>query len=76
MFEEVLCPEEGCNFVMNPETEFYGNLPEEIRKQYLKAHQFYMTANDPTLKLCPKEDCEGVIKITENEARVCDQCKR
>jgi len=42
---------------MDQGTDFYKNLADEIKKQYVKVHNFYMTSNDPSLKLCPKENC-------------------
>jgi hypothetical protein len=48
---------------MSQETNFYKNLPEMTRQKYIKIHNFYATADDPSLKLCPKEECDGIIKI-------------
>lgn len=64
MYEEVSCPEEECAQVMSQETDFFKNLSEEMKKQYKKVHNFYVTSNDPSLRLCPKEKCEGIVKIT------------
>ena len=64
MYEEVSCPEEECDHFMSQETDFFKNLSEEIKKQYKKVHNFYVTSNDPSLRLCPKENCEGIVKIT------------
>lgn len=35
-----------------------------------------MTSKDPSLKMCPKEDCEGIIKLVENQHVICGSCKR
>lgn len=64
MFEEVFCPSEGCTQTICQDTAFYKALPDEIKTKYSKAHQFYITSNDPTLRLCPKEGCNGFIKIS------------
>jgi hypothetical protein len=48
---------------MSQETNFYKSLPEITKQKYIKIHNFYATANDPSLKLCPKEECDGIIKI-------------
>ena len=54
MFEEVICPYENCELIIDQSKEFYQNLSDELKKQYLKIHQFYSTSKDPSLRLCPK----------------------
>jgi len=61
---------------MSQDTVFYKNILPPYKKQYTKVHNFYVTSNDPTLRLCPKENCDGIIKIIEGQARVCGTCKK
>ena len=35
------------------------------RRLYRKINNFYLTQTDASNKLCPKEECEGVIKVDE-----------
>lgn len=53
MFEEVVCPDEECDIIMDKEFNFYKNLPDDIKKKYVKINAFYVAAKDPSLKLCP-----------------------
>lgn len=52
-YEEVFCPHDGCQVLIDVDGDFYRQLPAQIQKNYKKIHQFYVTANDPTKKLCP-----------------------
>ena len=63
-FEEVLCPNEDCDKVMDTEASFFKQLPVDIQRNYKKIHQFFITSNDPNLKLCPKEECDGIMRTT------------
>ena len=56
------------------EGEFFHQLPKEIQKKYPKVHRFNLTMKDPDTKLCPKNDCEGLIKRNDNEMQ-CTLCK-
>lgn len=38
---------------MNKELNFYKNLPDDVKKKYVKIHTFYVAAKDSSLKLCP-----------------------
>ena len=53
-FEEVHCPREDCSALIDTTAEFFKQLPADVQKSYRKLHQFYITANDPNVKLCPK----------------------
>lgn len=57
-------------------TSFFKSLPIDIQKNYKKLHQFYVTSKDPNSQLCPKEDCEGIIRRTTENVMVCDLCNR
>jgi len=39
---------------MDMNGSLFKQLPLDIQKNYKKLHQFYITANDPNKKLCPK----------------------
>lgn len=41
MFEEVLCPDENCEILLNTETNFFQGLPIDIQNKYKKLHLFY-----------------------------------
>jgi hypothetical protein len=57
IFEEVRCPREDCNALMDVTSDFFKQLPADIQKSYRKLQQFNLAANDPNTKLCPKENC-------------------
>lgn len=57
MFEEVYCPREGCEVLLNMNGDFFKQLPADIQRNYKKLHQFYVTSKDPSKKLCPSENC-------------------
>ena len=73
-FEDVNCPHEGCPAVMDMNFPFFKNLPTDIQKNYKKIHQFQMVSKDPNSKLCPQENCEGVMRTTTENVMVCDSC--
>lgn len=72
-FEEVFCPYEGCPALLDMNTHFFHNLPLDIQKNYKKIHQFSLVTQNPELKLCPREDCEGILHPTSS-AMVCEDC--
>ena len=76
MFEEVVCPEEGCEEVMDTESDCYTkNLPKDVCKKYEKVRAFYLAAKDPNLRLCPSEQCEnGMLAMAEGVNPKCSKC--
>ena len=56
-------------------TNFFKQLPIDIQKAYRKLHLFYETSKDPNLKLCPKENCDGVLRTTMEMVMVCSVCE-
>jgi len=54
MFEEVFCPREGCNVLIDTNGLFFKQLPLKIQQNYRKLHNFYQTVNDHNKKLCQK----------------------
>lgn len=75
-FEEVHCPHEGCPATIDIATTFFNNLPADIQRKYKKIHQFYQVSNDPDLRLCPQDKCEGTIRKTIEGAMKCSECSR
>jgi hypothetical protein len=75
IFEEARCPREDCPALLDMTTDFFKQLPADIQRSYRRMHQFYQTASDPNVKLCPKENCEGLIRTTLENVMVCDQCE-
>jgi hypothetical protein len=75
-FEEVHCPHDGCSAKLEPSSDFFKALPLDIQKNYKKIYQFFMISKDPNLKICPKEDCEGIIRVTGDNLMLCDICTR
>jgi hypothetical protein len=55
-------------------TNFFKNLPADIQKNYKKIYQFHLVSKDPNVKLCPKENCEGVIRPSGETSMTCDSC--
>lgn len=75
LFEEVVCPDDECDVLINTDFDFYKNLPDDIKKKYAKIHAFYLTSKDPNLKLCPSENCdEGILVLNESENPKCPVC--
>lgn len=72
-FEEVYCPSEGCPALLDTNMAFFHSLPLDIQKNYKKIHQFSLVTQNPDLKLCPREDCEGILHPT-SQSMVCDLC--
>jgi hypothetical protein len=54
IFEEVRCPREECPALLDTDSLLFKQLPADVQRNYRRMHQFYITANDPTVKLCPK----------------------
>ena len=77
-FEEVTCPRDECDKLLDTSTDFFKQLLADIQKNYRKVHQFFTVANDPNSKLCPREHCEGIIRTIPNEedAMRCDSCSQ
>jgi hypothetical protein len=74
-FGRVRCPSSGCEKEMDIEGAFFHSLPANIQSKYRKVHRFYVTLEDPTLKMCPREDCEGLVKVERETERVtCSNC--
>ena len=60
---------------MDMEGKFYNSLPEDIKKKYRKINAFYLTANDPNLKMCPSEHCdEGILRLEKGINPKCGVC--
>lgn len=62
-FESVECPHEGCNKVLDEKSKCYAELPLDARKKYRKLKLYTESLKDPNVKLCPNEDCEGILKV-------------
>jgi hypothetical protein len=75
MYEEVFCPHEGCNALINTKGDFFKQLSTDIQKNYRKVHQFFVTSKDPSKKLCPKENCKGIIQAKTEGMMTCDTCR-
>lgn len=73
-FEEVLCPRENCGSPINKNSRIYTGLAIELKKKFDKREKFALTQKDPSLKLCQKPDCEGLVKISETPA-MCSECR-
>ena len=73
-FEEVCCPHEGCPKTLDMNTKFFKNLPVNVQKNYRKIYQFQLISKDPNVKLCPKENCEGIMKPSAENVMICDSC--
>jgi hypothetical protein len=52
---------------------FFRSLPANIQEKYQKMQRLYATLEDPNLKLCPREGCEGLMRIEEGSPRM--QCQ-
>lgn len=78
MFEEVVCPDENCDLVLDTESDFYkNNLPKDICKKYEKVHAFYLTAKNPNLRMCPDEKCEnGILELVDGVNPKCPKCAK
>lgn len=74
-FEEVMCPRDGCPASLDMNTNFFKGLPADIQKNYKKVHQFYLTSKDPDLRLCPKENCEGIMRKEGKNVMICNECR-
>ena len=72
-FEEVYCPRDGCEATLDTEGEFFHQLPIDIQLKYPKVHRFHLTTKDPTIKLCPRDNCDGLIKKQCSEMK-CTHC--
>ena len=61
-FEEVFCPHEGCQALLDTDSKFFNQLPSEVQNRYPKVHRFHIAQKDPNTNLCPHEDCEGLVR--------------
>lgn len=62
--EDVVCPEEECDTLMDTKKDCYRNLNNDYKKKYEKLQLWKQTLQNPRLKLCPSEHCEGLIDTT------------
>lgn len=54
---------------MQLDGHFFTLLPVNIQAKYQKIHQFYIVMEDPNIKMCPKEGCDGVARVQEGSTR-------
>ena len=83
-FQEVPCPDMECGELIDTKGKFFKELPIKIQESYLQLHNFYSTVNDPLCKMCPKQNCNGIIRKTEEiflhwtcetcSEQFCDKC--
>ena len=74
IFEEVECPDESCRLILDEKSQVYLELPLDLRKQYKKIKQ-YEISKQPGKRLCPREECDGVMDISNEELDpVCPDC--
>ncbi len=73
VMEEVTCPEEDCPKKIDVNSQCFINLPEDFKRKYNRLEVWKQTVDNPILKLCPAEHCNGVITTTIHY--VCQQCK-
>lgn len=62
-FEEVFCPAEGCNEVLDISDDFYKTLNIALKEKYNKIHNFYAVSQNPNIRLCPNDKCEDGVLI-------------
>ena len=70
---------ENCPDTIEMTSHFFKSLPVDIQKKYKKIYQFQLISKDPNAKLCPKKDCEGVIRssgVAMEESMTCETCQR
>ena len=74
-FQEVVCPNPFCDIPIDTKGQFFKQLPSKIQQRYAKIHQFHLTHKDPNSKLCPAENCEGIIRKDDgSNTMTCDTC--
>jgi len=64
---DVECPQEGCPKVMNTHSKVFYSLPQQSKDKYKKTELWKQTINNPDLKLCPTENCEGLINTAKGK---------
>lgn len=74
VMEDVTCPEEDCREIMTTENTVYARLPEQSKEKFKRMLLWKQTISNPNLRLCPTENCEGVIDISHGTFE-CQKCK-
>ena len=76
-FQEVTCPNSQCDTLIDTNGKFFKELPLDIQKKYTKLHNFYLTLNDSSIKMCPREECDGILKKDSEQAQTmtCSLCQ-
>ena len=65
IMEEVTCPKESCKVQLDPEGDVFKRLPQESKDRFKRNSLWKQTVNNPHLRLCPTENCEGVMDTSD-----------
>ena len=66
-FGVLKCPDEKCEHILNKDTSLYKSLSSKQKNIVNKIEKFHYTSNDPYLRMCPTENCEGKIPVIEGQ---------
>ena len=61
VMEEVTCPQENCPALLSTTAPCYLDLPQDYKQRYARFQLWKQTISNPNLRLCPNEQCSGVI---------------
>jgi hypothetical protein len=77
VFESIECPNEECREGLDEQGEMFLELPLDIRQKYKKLQQYNMIMKSGNKRMCPNEDCDGILHIDEHDPinPVCPLCK-
>ena len=73
VLQEITCPQEDCAFSIDAGSRCFQDIPEDYKKKYRKYLLWRQTIDNPNLRLCPAENCEGVIET--NVSYACQACR-
>ena len=76
-FEHAICPEEDCEEVIDTKESLLKKMPLNQRKKLVKIQNFYKSLKNPSIRMCPRENCEGILDLGTGEEEIkCDTCKK
>jgi len=74
VMEEVTCPDENCTEVIDTRGVIFRRLPQVYHERFERNARWMMTVKNPNLRLCPTENCEGVLDTSQPRLQ-CPKCR-
>ena len=60
-YRVVTCPHDSCSEILEHTSPNIKRLPIDLREKYYKISILHTVNQNPNLRLCPRERCDGYI---------------